>query len=77
MGSNISGGMTGGVATVDIDFTENHHAEAASVTGSVKINYGDAGKADRLVASLTKIQQMQVQAQTLIAFRNPGFAGID
>lgn len=77
MGSNMIGGMKGGVATADIDFTETRHAEAASVTGGVKINYGDAGKADRLMASLTKVQQMQVQAQTLIASRNPGFAGID
>jgi hypothetical protein len=77
MGPNIIGGMKGGVATADIDFAETRQAEAASVTGSIKINYGDAGKADRLMASLTKVQQMQVQAQTLIASRNPGFAGID
>lgn len=77
MGPNTIGGMRGDVASADIDFAETRPAEAASGAGSVKINYGDAGKADRLMASLTKVQQMQAQAQTLIASRNPGYAGID
>jgi hypothetical protein len=44
---------------------------------SLKINYGDAAKAERLVVSLAKIQQMQTHAQSLVTSRNPGFAGTD
>lgn len=77
MGSNTIGspGNTGLTATTS--FAETKNTEATAVTDNLKINYGDAAKADRLMLSLAKVRQMQTQAQGLVSTRNPDFAGGD
>ena len=77
MGSSTIGGMGNAASAAATSFSAPKEAQAAVSMSSLKINYGDASKAERLMASLGKIQQMQTQAQTLVNARNPGFAGID
>ncbi len=77
MGSSTIGGMGNAASAAATSFSAPKEAQAAVSMSSLKINYGDADKAERLVASLAKIQQMQTQAQSLVTSRNPGFAGID
>ncbi len=77
MGSNTIGGMSSAASAAATNFSAPKETQSAGRTSSMKINYGDAAKAERLMASLEKIQQMQIQAQTLVNARNPGFAGID
>jgi hypothetical protein len=73
MGSNTIGGMSSAATS----FSAPKETQSTASAGSLKINYGDASKAERLMASLGKIQKMQIQAQTLVNARNPGFQGID
>lgn len=77
MGSNMIGGTSSSASAAVTDFSALKETQTAASTSSLKINYGDAAKAERLMASLGKIQEMQTQAQTLVNARNPGFAGID
>ncbi len=76
MGPNMIGGM-GSAASAAAGFAEPQKTQSASGAVSLKINYGDAAKAERLTGSLTKIQQLQTQAQALVTSRNPDYAGID
>ena len=76
MGPNMIGGR-GSAASAAAGFAEPKETQSAAGTGSLKINYGDAAKAERLTGSLTKIQQLQTQAQALVTSRNPDYAGID
>lgn len=76
MGSNTIGGMNSAASTVATSFSEAKENQAAVNTGNFKINYGDAAKAERLATSLTKIQQMQTQAQMLVNARNPDLTSI-
>lgn len=77
MGSNKIAGMASAASAAAASFSAPKETQGAAQTSSMKINYGDAAKAERLMASLRKIQQMQTQAQTLVSARNPDFAGID
>lgn len=77
MGSNTIGGMSSAASAAATSFSAPKETQGAVHTSSMKINYGDAAKAERLMASLGKIQQMQTQAQTLVNTRNPAFAGTD
>ncbi len=77
MGSGTIGGMGSAASAAATSFSEPKETQAASSMSSLKINYGDAAKAERLVVSLAKIQQMQTHAQSLVTSRNPGFAGTD
>jgi hypothetical protein len=77
MGSSTIGGMGSAASAAATSFSAAKETQSTASAGSLKINYGDAAKAERLMASLGKIQQMQTQAQTLVNARNPGFAGID
>jgi len=77
MGSSTIGGMGSAASAAATSFSAPKETKAAASLSNLKINYGDAAKAERLMVSLTKVQQMQTQAQTLVTIRNPGFAGID
>ena len=55
MGPNMIGGM-GSAASAAAGFAEPQKTQSASGAVSLKINYGDAAKAERLTGSLTKIQ---------------------
>ena len=77
MGPNMIGGMGSAASAGATSFAEPKETQSAAGTGSLKINYGDAAKAERLIGSLTKIQQLQTQAQALVTSRNPDYAGID
>lgn len=76
MGPNMIGGMSGAVSTAVTGFAEAKQTQSAASAGSLKINYGDATKAERLTASLTKMQQLQTQAQAMVSSRNPDYSGI-
>lgn len=77
MGPNMISGMSNAASAAATSFTESKATQAATSAGSLKINYGDAAKAERLTASLTKIQQLQTQAQATVTSRNPAYSGID
>ena len=77
MGPNMISGMSSAASAAATSFTESKATQSAPSAGSLKINYGDATKAERLTASLTKIQQLQTQAQAMVTSRNPSYAGID
>lgn len=77
MGSGTIGGMGNAASAAATSFSAPQETQAATRMSSLKINYGDAAKAERLVVSLAKVQQMQTQAQSLVTARNPGFAGMD
>lgn len=77
MGSSTIGGMGSAASAAATSFSAAKETPSTTSAGSLKINYGDASKAERLMASLGKIQQMQTQAQTLVSARHPGFAGLD
>jgi hypothetical protein len=77
MGPNMIGGMSSAASTAATSFAEPKETQSAAGTGRLKINYGDAIKGERLTASLTKIQQLQTQAQAMVSSRNPNYAGID
>jgi hypothetical protein len=76
MGPNMIGSMSSPASTTATSFAEPKEIQSAASGGSLKINYGDATKAERLTASLTKIQQLQTQAQAMVTSRNPDYAGI-
>lgn len=76
MGPNMIGGMSNAASIAATSFAESKATQSAVGTGSLKINYGDATKAERLTASLTKVQQLQTQAQTTVISRNPDYSGI-
>lgn len=76
MGPNTIGGMSSAVSTAATSFAESKETQSAASTGSLKINYGDAAKAERLTASLIKIQQLQTQAQAIVTSRNPDYSSI-
>ena len=71
------GGMSSAASAAGTSFSETKETQSSAPTGSLKINYGDAAKAGRLTGSLTKIQQLQTQAQAFVISRNPDYAGID
>ena len=77
MGPNMIGGTGSAVSAAATSLAEPKETQSAAATGSLKINYGDAAKSERLTGSLTKIQQLQTQAQALVTSRNPNYAGID
>ena len=77
MGPNMISGTGSAASAAATSFAEPKETQSAAATGSLKINYGDAAKAERLTGSLTKIQQLQTQAQALVTSRNPNYAGID
>ena len=77
MGSSTIGGTGSAASAVATSFSAAKETQSTASAGSLKINYGDASKAERLMASLGKIQQMQTQAQTLVSARHPGLAGLD
>ncbi|MEO0315396.1 MAG: hypothetical protein RI928_1852 [Pseudomonadota bacterium] len=70
-------GMGNAASAAATSFSESKETQSAAGTGSLKINYGDASKAERLVGSLTKIQQLQTQAQVFVTSRYPDYVGID
>lgn len=76
MGPNMIGGMSSPAFTTATSFAEPKETQSAASAGSLKINYGDATKAERLTASLAKIQQLQTQAQAMVSSRNPDYSGI-
>ena len=76
MGPNMIGGMSSPAPTTATSFAEPKETQSATSAGSLKINYGDATKAERLTASLAKIQQLQTQAQAIVTSRNPDYSGI-
>lgn len=77
MGPNMIGGMSSAASTAVTSFAESKETKSAASTGSLKINYGDATKAERLSVSLVKIQQLQTQAQSIVTSRNPDYSGIE
>ena len=77
MGPNMIGGMSSAASTAATSLAEPKETKSAASTGSLKINYGDATKAERLSVSLAKIQQLQTQAQAIVISRNPDYSGID
>ena len=77
MGPNMIGGMSSAASAAATSFAEPKETQSATSTGSLKINYGDAIKGERLTASLTKIQHLQTQAQAMVTSRNPNYAGLD
>ena len=77
MGSSTIGGTGSAASAAATSFSAAKETQSTASAGSFKINYGDASKAERLMASLGKIQQMQTQAQTLVSARHPGLAGLD
>jgi hypothetical protein len=77
MGSSTIGGTGSAASAAATSFSAAKETQSTASAGSLKINYGDASKAERLMASLGKIQQMQTQAQTLVSARHPGLAGLD
>lgn len=77
MGPNMIGGMSSAASIAATSFAETKETKSAASTGSLKINYGDATKAERLSVSLAKIQQLQTQAQAIVTSRNPSYAGTD
>ena len=77
MGPNTIHSMSSAVSTAATGFTESKETQSAALASILKINYGDATKAERLTTSLTKIQQLQTQAQAIVTSRNPDYAGID
>lgn len=77
MGSSTIGGMGSAASAAATSFSAPKETQAAATMSSLKINYGDAAKAERLMISLAKIQQMQTQAHSLVTSKNPGFASID
>jgi len=76
MGPNMIGGMSSAASIAATSFAEAKQTQSAASAGSLKINYGDATKAERLTASLTKMQQLQTQAQAIVTSRNPDYSGI-
>ncbi len=76
MGPNMIGGMSSAASTAATSFAEAKQTQSAASASSLKINYGDAAKAERLTASLTKMQQLQTQAQAIVTSRNPDCSGI-
>ena len=76
MGPNMIGGMSSAASIAATSFAEAKQTQSAASAGSLKINYGDAAKAERLTASLTKMQQLQTQAQAIVTSRNPDYSGI-
>lgn len=77
MGSSTIGGVGSAASAATTSFSVPKETQAATSMSSLKINYGDAAKAERLMVSLANIQQMQTQAQALVTSRNPGIASID
>ena len=77
MGPNMIGGMSSAASIAATSFAEPKETKSAASTGSLKINYGDATKAERLSVSLAKIQQLQTQAQSIVTSRNPDYSGIE
>ena len=77
IGPNMIGGMSSAASTAATSLAEPKETKSAASTGSLKINYGDASKAERLSVSLAKIQQLQTQAQAIVTSRNPDYSGID
>lgn len=75
MGPNTIGSTSNAVSGTAVSFTETQNAQAATNAATLKVNYGDAAKADRLAVSLMKTRQMQIQAQAHVAAKNPDFAG--
>jgi hypothetical protein len=77
MGPNMIGGLGSAATMAATSLAQPKETKSAASTGSLKINYGDATKAERLSVSLAKIQQLQTQAQAIVISRNPDYSGID
>jgi hypothetical protein len=77
MGPNMIGGLGSAASMAATSLAEPKETKSAASTGSLKINYGDASKAERLSVSLAKMQQLQTQAQAIVTSRNPDYSGID
>jgi hypothetical protein len=77
MGPNMIGGLGSAASMAATSLAEPKETKSAASTGSLKINYGDTSKAERLSVSLAKIQQLQTQAQAIVTSRNPDYSGID
>jgi hypothetical protein len=77
MGPNMIGGLGSAASMAATSLAQPKETKSAASTGSLKINYGDATKAERLSVSLAKIQQLQTQAQAIVTSRNPDYSGID
>ncbi len=77
MGPNMIGGLSSAASIAATSLAQPKETKSAASTGSLKINYGDATKAERLSVSLAKIQQLQTQAQAIVTSRNPNYSGID
>jgi hypothetical protein len=77
MGPNMIGGLGSAATMAATSLAEPKETKSTASTGSLKINYGDASKAERLSVSLAKIQQLQTQAQAIVTSRNPDYSGID
>jgi hypothetical protein len=71
------GGLGSAASMAATSLAEPKETKSAASTGSLKINYGDASKAERLSVSLAKTQQLQIQAQAIVTSRNPDYSGID
>lgn len=77
MGPNMIGGLGSAASMAATSLAEPKETKSAVSAGSLKINYGDASKAERLSVSLAKTQQLQTQAQAIVTSRNPDYSGID
>ena len=76
MGPNSINGLSNAAAMAAISQQSTETPESAKemTSGSLKINYGDAAKGERLAMSLQRIKDMQLQVQSLVNGRNPNLA---
>jgi len=67
MGPVKTGGVQGAMSTAEMNLQATGKTLGARQIGSLKINYGDAAKAERLSMALNKIKNLQEQVQAHIA----------